>query len=196
RTDRRRRPRSARRALARRLRPTAVPRPGPRHRPRRLEGQTRRTGPRSATVSGSLLDGRRAPAPNHDVPPEAERPLWHRRVEDEPAQALLVGKAAARAREVGVERRRVVVRGVDVAPRRVRLPDLDERVADRAAVRVGDAAAEDDPLAKGLAGVLAGEVGVFGGYGQTPKGRSARAVEPLVRQPYRLTRGRAQLGGA
>jgi hypothetical protein len=47
---------------------------------------------------------------------------------------------------------------VVVAPRGVRLPDLDQRVAHRPAVAVEYAAVEDDPLAERLALVLAGQV--------------------------------------
>ena len=50
---------------------------------------------------------------------------------DEAVAAVVVGQAAAGAGEVRVERRRVLVDVVVVAAGRVRLPDLDERAADR-----------------------------------------------------------------
>ena len=49
---------------------------------------------------------------------------------------------------------------VEVAPRRVRLPDLDELSAQRLAVGAEDSPLDDDPLTERLAGVLAREVGV------------------------------------
>ena len=55
---------------------------------------------------------------------------------DEPVPALGVGEGAADAVEVGIERRVVVVARVVIAPRGVRLPDLDQRVADRTGVGV------------------------------------------------------------
>ncbi len=45
-----------------------------------------------------------------------------------------------------------------VAAGGVGLPDLDQRVGDRAAVAVEHPAADDDPLPLRLAGVLAGQV--------------------------------------
>ena len=49
---------------------------------------------------------------------------------------------------------------MDVAAGGVRLPDLDQRVRDRPAVLVDDAADDDDALAERLAGMLAREVAV------------------------------------
>ena len=64
------------------------------------------------------------------------------------------------AGEVRVERRRVLIDLVAVASRRIRLPDLDQRLRHRASIVVEDPSLDDDALAKGLAGVLPGEVGV------------------------------------
>jgi hypothetical protein len=47
---------------------------------------------------------------------------------------------------------------VCIASRRVRLPDLDERLRDRTPVLVEDATMQDDSLADRLAGVLARQV--------------------------------------
>ena len=74
--------------------------------------------------------------------------------------AVVVGEAAADADEVRVERRRVLVALVDVAPGRVGLPDLDELVAYRPAVAVEDAPGHLHPLADRLAAVLDGQVGL------------------------------------
>ena len=79
---------------------------------------------------------------------------------DEAVAALVVGEAAAGAGEVRVERRGVLVDLVPVAAGRVRLPDLDQRVAHRPAVLVEHAAGDDDPLAERLALVLARQVAV------------------------------------
>src|SRR5205823_5857814 len=79
---------------------------------------------------------------------------------DEAISSLRVGQAAAGAGEVGVERRRMPVDLVRVPARRVRLPDLDERVRDRPAGVVEDAPGDDDPLAERLSVVMAGEVAV------------------------------------
>ena len=48
---------------------------------------------------------------------------------DEAVAAVVVGHDAAAAREVRVERRRVLVDAMAVAAGRVGLPDLDQRVA-------------------------------------------------------------------
>ena len=77
---------------------------------------------------------------------------------DEAVAPVVVGEAATGAGEVRVERRRVPVDVMVVAARGVRLPDLDQRAAQRAAVLVEHAAADDDPLAERLARVLARQV--------------------------------------
>src|SRR5919106_2279199 len=77
---------------------------------------------------------------------------------DEAVASVVVGDAAAGAAEVGVDGRGVAVALVPVAPRRVRLPDLDEAVPDRPPVAVEHAAAQDHSLAERLARVLPGEV--------------------------------------
>ena len=74
--------------------------------------------------------------------------------------AVGVGEAAAHAGEVRVDRRRVLVALVDVAPARVGLPDLDELVPHRTAVAVEDPAGDHHPLADRLAAVLDGQVGL------------------------------------
>ena len=77
---------------------------------------------------------------------------------DEPYRPSRVGDRAAGAREVRVERRRVLIDRVRVAAGRVRLPDLDERLRHGPAVLVEHAPFDDDPLAQRLAGMLAREV--------------------------------------
>jgi hypothetical protein len=52
----------------------------------------------------------------------------------------------------------VLIDAMRVSSRRVRLPDLDERLRDGAAVLVEDAPLDDDPLALGLARMLPREV--------------------------------------
>jgi hypothetical protein len=58
----------------------------------------------------------------------------------EAVAAGFVGRAAAAAEEIRVERSLVLVGLVDVAAGRIRLPDLDQRVADRPGGRRGGAA--------------------------------------------------------
>ena len=70
---------------------------------------------------------------------------------DEAVAAVGVRERPPRAGEVRVERRRVLVALVDVAAGGVRLPDLEQRAADRAAVLVEHAPGDDDPLAERLA---------------------------------------------
>src|SRR3546814_7622230 len=70
--------------------------------------------------------------------------------------APCVGDAAPAAEEVGIERRVVLVRRMDVAPGGVGLPDLDQRVGLRAPRLVEHAAGDDDALANGLSGGLPG----------------------------------------
>src|SRR5206468_3756720 len=64
----------------------------------------------------------------------------------EPEAALVVGAGAAEAGESGIERQVPPVAGMTVAAVRVRLPDLDQRVRDRRAVAVEDAALDPDAL--------------------------------------------------
>jgi hypothetical protein len=71
---------------------------------------------------------------------------------------VLVRDRASGAGEVRVKRSWVIVLAMPVAPRSVRLPQLDERVGDRAAIFVQDAAGDDDALSDRFAGVLAREV--------------------------------------
>ena len=112
---------------------------------------------------------------------------------DEPVDALLIGEAAAGAGEVGIQGGRVVVDGVDVSPRRVRLPDLDQRVPHRPAVGVGDPTGDDDPLAQRLAGMLTGQVCVLRLHRDAPEDWSAGLVKPLRWQFHQRVARRTQL---
>jgi hypothetical protein len=67
---------------------------------------------------------------------------------DEAVAALVVGHHAALAREVGIERRVVLVARMDVAAAGVGLPDLDQGTRHRAPVLVDDAAGDDDAFAQ------------------------------------------------
>ena len=77
---------------------------------------------------------------------------------------------------------------VAIPPGRVRLPDLDQRPADRPSVLVEHPAADDDPLPERLALVLARQVGVRGvervlaedrpGESDGPPPEASRAVAP------------------
>ena len=87
----------------------------------------------------------------------------------------------------------MVVDRVDVTAGRVRLPDLDQRVAHRPAVGIRHTAADDDALPQRLARVLSREVCVLGLHLDAPERGSARVVEPLVGQLDGPMRRRAQL---
>src|SRR5215210_3826206 len=108
----------------------------------------------------------------------------------EAVAALTVREAAASPREVGIERSRVPIFLVGVASGGVGLPDLDEAVPDRASVAVEDTPGNDDPLAKRLAGMLAGQIAVKLPY-ETMTVRGTRDVrerpgednERLLRRP-------------
>ena len=77
---------------------------------------------------------------------------------DEAVATVIVGQAASRAREVGIDRSRMPVDLVAIAAGRIRLPDLDQSRRNRLSCRVDDPARDDDPLSQRLALVLAGEV--------------------------------------
>ena len=113
---------------------------------------------------------------------------------DEAVAALVVGEAAPGAGEVRVERRRVAVDRVQVAPRRVGLPDLHERVAHRPPVAVEHAAVHDDPLAERLAVVLAGEVVVELADALVPVDRAGDLGQRVREQQQRALR-RPRAGG-
>ena len=102
---------------------------------------------------------------------------------DESVAALTIGETASGACEVRVERRRVIVDRVDVAPSGVGLPCLDQRVAHWMPVAVHDLAGDDNPLAERLAVVLARQVGILRPHLNAPEGRSGKVVEPFRRKP-------------
>ena len=72
----------------------------------------------------------------------------------EAVEAVRIGRGAAGPREVRIERRRMVVPGVEITSGRVGLPDLDQRVSHGMAVCVDDTAVHDNAFAKRLARVL------------------------------------------
>src|SRR3954452_15179515 len=76
----------------------------------------------------------------------------------EAVAAVVVGHAAPGAREVRVEWGRPVVPLVQVSARGVRLPDLDERVAQWLPIGVEQSTRHRDALAQWLTVVLARQV--------------------------------------
>ena len=118
---------------------------------------------------------------------------------DEAIPPLPVRPRPAFAGKVGVEGRIVAVAGMPVAPRRVRLPDLDEGIGNRAPALVDDPPAHHDSLSLGLtAGArVAGEVRVVAVRAGQPSG-AGDLREGLAdrdrRQARRAERGRA-VGG-
>ena len=110
----------------------------------------------------------------------------------EPVRTLVIGQAATRTREVGVERRRMLVILVEVAAGGVRLPDLHDRVAERPPTTVEHPAGDDDAFADRFAGVLAGEVMIELGD-RSREERSRKIMEPAG-QAHQWLRRRAQAG--
>ncbi len=78
----------------------------------------------------------------------------------EPVAAVRVGQAAPHPGEVRVDRGRVLVALVDVAPGGVGLPDLHQLVGHRPPVAVEHPPGDDHPLADRVAAVGDGEVGL------------------------------------
>src|SRR3954447_17381665 len=76
---------------------------------------------------------------------------------DELVAPVVIGHAAPAPAEVRVERSRMLIALMAIAPAGIRLPDLDQRVAHRLSVSIEQAAMDDDALADRLAVVLAGE---------------------------------------
>ena len=114
----------------------------------------------------------------------------------EPVDACIVGKAAARAGEVRIERRRMRVDRIDVPACGIRLPDLDQRVAHGPPVAVQHATGEDDSLAERFAPMLPREVRVPWRDRYAPERGTAALVEPFIGQSHQLVARRAHLGRA
>src|SRR5262249_6345433 len=79
---------------------------------------------------------------------------------DETVAPLPIGHRAALAAKIRIEGSWVLVVFVNIPACRVRLPNLDEGIRDRAPLLIGHAARHDDALAEPLPQVLLGEVGV------------------------------------
>ena len=117
---------------------------------------------------------------------------------DERERAVGAGQAAPEPGEVGVQRRRVLVALVAVAPGGVALPDLHQRLRHRPAAGLEHAPVDDDPLPERLAVVLAREVVVDRRHARVPQRRAGqlgghpRELDPLAprgAQPGRLVVG-------
>jgi hypothetical protein len=74
--------------------------------------------------------------------------------------AVLVGDGAARAGEIRIERRRMLIDDVDITAAGIGLPDFNQHVRHRAAILVEHLAVDDDALAERLACGLLGEIGI------------------------------------
>src|SRR6476660_8715056 len=75
-----------------------------------------------------------------------------------PVAALGISQCMTATREVGIERGIMLIVVVKIAASRVRLPDFNQSVTQRAAVFVHHAAADDDSFTQWLAGMLAREI--------------------------------------
>src|SRR5699024_6160328 len=89
----------------------------------------------------------------------------------ERVRAVIAGQGASDTGEVRVDRGRVLVALVDVATGGVRLPDLDELIADRPTLTVEDPPGDADALADGFAVGLDGQVRFEGADVTVPEGR-------------------------
>src|ERR1700730_13559227 len=74
--------------------------------------------------------------------------------------ALRIGQGATATSKVRIERRRVLVRLVEVPPRRVALPDLDQGIPHRNSIVIEHATRHGDTLADRLTSMLTSEVAV------------------------------------
>src|SRR5690348_10263657 len=77
---------------------------------------------------------------------------------DETVITLLVGDGTARAGEIWIERRRMLVDIVNVAAAGIRLPDFHQRIGNRTFVFIKYMTVHDDALAQWFAFVLLGEI--------------------------------------
>src|SRR5215469_844400 len=90
--------------------------------------------------------------------------------------SLLVADDAADTREVGIERRRPIVPGMDVPASCVGLPNLNHRVGYRPFILIKHAPSDDDALAQGLTLVLPGHVGHRTAHQILPAGRKTASL--------------------
>jgi hypothetical protein len=107
---------------------------------------------------------------------------------DETVVAGGIAHGAARAGEVRIERRRVLVADMDVAAAGIGLPDLDQRVRHAAAVLVAHMAMHDDALADRLAFVLGGEIGIAFAHGLVAVDRAGQFRQRVAHRDQGLVR--------
>jgi hypothetical protein len=69
-----------------------------------------------------------------------------------------IGNRLTASGEIGVERCLVLIDFMEIAARRIRLPNLNQSVGQRTAVLVQNPPANNDPFTQRLAFVLAGEI--------------------------------------
>jgi len=84
---------------------------------------------------------------------------------NEPVVAFAVALGASCAGEIRIERGRVLVADVNIAPAGIGLPDFNQRVGHAASVFVKHMAVHDDAFADRLAFVLHGEIVVACAHG-------------------------------
>src|SRR5258706_11713952 len=107
--------------------------------------------------------------------------------------SVFVGKRAATAGEIRVERRVVLIVDVPVAAGRVALPQFNQRMRNRPAVFVEHAPTHDDPFTERRARVLAREVVIVGPDIAMTEQRAGYLGQRLRRNYQRL--GRRTLRG-
>src|SRR5208337_1082994 len=113
---------------------------------------------------------------------------------DETVAALFVSEGLPHASEIGIERSIVLIHFVQITSGGIGLPNLHQRMSDRAAIFIHKAAADDDALAERLAFVLAGEIEALGRNDFFGK-EWAGSFRKRVRKLYQGLRGRALDGG-
>src|SRR3954463_10740774 len=96
---------------------------------------------------------------------------------EEAVFASVVRQHPPESDEVGVDGGVVEVAVMEIAPRGVALPDLDEGPRDRSAVLVEEAAGDDDPLPKCLTRPGTGKVGERGAGPPSPEGGAGRLAD-------------------
>ncbi len=77
---------------------------------------------------------------------------------DEAVDSIFVGERASGPGKIRIQWRRMLIDGVNVTPRRIRLPQFNQRARNRTAVAVQHAPGHDNALAQWLTRMLTREI--------------------------------------
>src|SRR5262245_35537801 len=105
-----------------------------------------------------------------------------------PISPLIVGQRPPCAREIWIERRRVIVDAMRIPARGIRLPDLHERVGNRTRILIQHAPLYDDSFSLRFALVLPREIAVAGVEPSVRINRSRQLRECMGNDDERLFR--------